>query len=61
MVRQNAVDCISRLTALPYAQLHPFKDLVCKGLAKVLDDPKRFVRRRAVVCRNQWCLLAVDG
>jgi hypothetical protein len=34
------------------------RQTVLAGLAPVLDDPKRAVRRRAAACRNKWTTLA---
>jgi DNA repair/transcription protein MET18/MMS19 len=37
-----------------YDLLHPYKTRVLKDLAKVLDDPKRAVRKEAVITRTNW-------
>jgi len=37
-----------------YDVLHPCKSTVIRELAKVLDDPKRSVRKEAVDARTQW-------
>lgn len=37
-----------------YDLLHPYKTRVLKELAKVLDDPKRAVRKEAVIARTNW-------
>jgi DNA repair/transcription protein MET18/MMS19 len=37
-----------------YDVLHPQKPLVLRELAKVLDDPKRTVRKEAVNARTNW-------
>lgn len=37
-----------------YDVLHPQKPLVLRELAKVLDDPKRAVRKEAVIARTNW-------
>ena len=56
LVRARAIDCLQVLTALPYHKLHPHKQSVVRGLVPALDDPRRAVRRRAVCCRNDWCV-----
>lgn len=58
LVRATAVDCLRGFTTLPYHKLHPVRQTVLAGLAPVLDDPKRAVRRRAAACRNEWTTLA---
>ena len=58
LVRATAVDCLRGFTSLPYHSLHAVKQAVLEGLAPVLDDPKRSVRRRAAACRNEWATLA---
>jgi len=37
-----------------YDVLHPYKPTVIRELEKVLDDPKRSVRREAVDARTSW-------
>lgn len=37
-----------------YDVLHPQKAAVVRELAKVLDDPKRAVRKEAVEARTNW-------
>ena len=37
-----------------YDVLHPQKALVVRDLAKVLDDPKKAVRKEAVEARTNW-------
>jgi len=37
-----------------YDVLHPYKAIVIRELAKVLDDPKRSVRKEAVDARTNW-------
>ncbi|KAG1780953.1 Dos2-interacting transcription regulator of RNA-Pol-II-domain-containing protein [Suillus placidus] len=37
-----------------YDLLHPYKTRVLKELAKILDDPKRAVRKEAVIARTNW-------
>ncbi|KAG1876711.1 ARM repeat-containing protein [Suillus subalutaceus] len=37
-----------------YDLLHPYKTRALKELAKVLDDPKRAVRKEAVIARTNW-------
>lgn len=43
---------------LDYPYLHPVKKAVLKGVARVLDDSKRAVRRIAVTVRNEWSVLS---
>jgi len=57
LVRATAIDCLRGCVKLPYHQLHPVRAAVVAGLLPVLDDPKRAVRRRAAVCRNEWITL----
>jgi len=37
-----------------YDVLHPYKAIVIRDLATVLDDPKRSVRKEAVDARTNW-------
>ncbi|KAG2141268.1 ARM repeat-containing protein [Suillus clintonianus] len=37
-----------------YDLLHPYKTRVLKELATILDDPKRAVRKEAVIARTNW-------
>ncbi|KAG2110359.1 ARM repeat-containing protein [Suillus discolor] len=52
------VAALKYLALLPgtvrYDLLHPYKTRVLKELAKVLDDPKRAVRKEAVVARYKY-------
>ncbi|KIK80675.1 hypothetical protein PAXRUDRAFT_833382 [Paxillus rubicundulus Ve08.2h10] len=54
-VRVAALKYLSLLPgAIRYDLLHPYKSEVLKDLAKVLDDPKRVVRKEAVNARTNW-------
>ena len=57
--RMMALTCLSWLATLPFAQVHPLKHTVIKGLAPVIDDSKRAVRRHAVRCRNDWYVKSI--
>jgi hypothetical protein len=58
LVRATAIECLHSFTALQYHKLHPVRAAVLAGLRASLDDPKRAVRRRAVVCRNDWMTMS---
>jgi DNA repair/transcription protein MET18/MMS19 len=34
--------------------IHPFKSRILRELALAVDDPKRLVRKEAVICRQKW-------
>ncbi|KAH7927892.1 ARM repeat-containing protein [Leucogyrophana mollusca] len=54
-VRTAALRYLSLLPGtVRYDLLHPYKSQVLKELAKVLDDPKRAVRKEAVYARTNW-------
>jgi DNA repair/transcription protein MET18/MMS19 len=54
-VRIASLHCLAILpTHLPFTSIDPFKKQVIRSLAKVLDDPKRAVRKEAVDCRHAW-------
>jgi len=53
-VRALALRCLWKLHALPHRVLHPMRDMVIKGLAVVLNDNKRAVRKLAAKVRNVW-------
>lgn len=54
-VRMLALQYLERLPSIiRYDILHPSKSIVVKGLGKVLDDPKRAVRKEAVDARTAW-------
>ncbi|KDR80617.1 hypothetical protein GALMADRAFT_240958 [Galerina marginata CBS 339.88] len=52
------ISALRYLAVLPkivrYDVLHPYKATVLRGLANVLDDPKRSVRKEAVDARTNW-------
>jgi DNA repair/transcription protein MET18/MMS19 len=41
-------------TVVPYSTIHPHRAGVLKELSKVLDDPKKSVRKEAVDARSIW-------
>lgn len=57
------VAALKYLALLPgtvrYDLLHPYKTRVLKELAKVLDDPKRAVRKEAVIARYGIIIFSV--
>lgn len=55
--RHDALDCLAKLSTIPYELIHPYKDVVLLQLLRVVDDRKRFVRRAAVRVRNKWSIL----
>ncbi|TMW63550.1 hypothetical protein Poli38472_002491 [Pythium oligandrum] len=55
--RRDALECLSKLSTIPYELIHPYKDTVLKQLLVCLNDRKRFVRHVAVRVRNQWSVL----
>ena len=56
-VRLAALDLLTKLAALPYAVLYPYRMQVVNDIAAALDDPKRPVRAAAASCRTHWFLL----
>ena len=56
--RQAAVYCLGALfDAVPYTHLHQYKNTIAAALRRVLDDPRRSVRKEAVRCKNVWALV----
>ncbi|EJD07612.1 ARM repeat-containing protein [Fomitiporia mediterranea MF3/22] len=54
-LRLSALKCLAVLpSAVRYDVLHPLKASVLRELGKSLDDPKRAVRKEAVVARAAW-------
>ena len=54
-VRYNALRCLRAFPGnVKETILLPYKNSVIRGLLKVLDDPKRHVRKEAVECRAVW-------
>lgn len=53
-VRIAALDALCALTVLPTHKLYPHARGVVRMLAEALDDKKRLVRVRAVLCRSKW-------
>jgi DNA repair/transcription protein MET18/MMS19 len=56
-VRMVAVQCLNDLIDAKPNPVQSIRTMVLKGLQKVLDDPKRLVRREAVNCRARWFML----
>jgi len=57
--RMAALDCLSKAAELPAQRIFPLAEKVTRTLARVLDDKKRLVRRKAVGCRAKW--LTIGG
>lgn len=53
-VRSAALECLLRLTTLPYTSLHPYRRRVAKAGAAACDDPRRLVRLQAARVRQAW-------
>jgi DNA repair/transcription protein MET18/MMS19 len=54
-VRVAALRYLGLIPAVvPYSTIHPHRALVLKELIKVLDDPKKVVRKEAVDARSIW-------
>jgi hypothetical protein len=58
-VRALSLKCLLEIIngEIPYSKLHPFKNLVVKGLSNVIDDRKRAVRYLAAKVRNEWIVI----
>lgn len=57
-VRIMALECIHGYPlTCPIHVLLPHKTDVVMQLAQCLDDPKRLVRKKAVVARSNWFLI----
>lgn len=56
--RAAALECLLAFSKFPYHKVHPFKSSIVNDLRKALDDNKRFVRKAAVLCRNEWIVLS---
>jgi len=53
----HILECLPKF--LPYHKLHPYRSAVSSALAKgALDDPKRVVRQKAVLCRERWVMFS---
>jgi hypothetical protein len=50
--RHLALEVLLALSVCPYPQLHPVRQVVIRGLARVCDDRKRAVRMLAAKVRN---------
>jgi hypothetical protein len=55
--RHQALEILLALSACPYPKLHPVRQLVITGLARVCDDRKRAVRMLAAKVRNVFFTL----
>ncbi|GJP69332.1 hypothetical protein CLOP_g270 [Closterium sp. NIES-67] len=55
-VRETAVECVTALAGLPHTQVFPHTKKVLRAMDARLDDPKRAVRRAAVMCKTTWCV-----
>jgi hypothetical protein len=55
--RHQALEVLLALSACPYPKLHPVRQLVTRGLARVCDDRKRAVRMLAAKVRNVFFTL----
>ena len=54
-VRHNALQCLRLFPGkVKDSNLLPYRNAVTRGLMKVLDDPKRHIRKAAVECRAAW-------
>lgn len=54
-VRHSALRCLRVFPGrVKESTLLPYRNMVIRGLIKVLDDPKRHVRKEAVECRSAW-------
>ena len=54
-VRLSALQCLRIFPGrVKDSTLLPYKNAVTRGLLRVLDDPKRVVRKEAVECRAKW-------
>lgn len=58
LVRQTAIQCLVAMTGVMHARIYPMRAQVLKAVSKVLDDPKRAVRREAVRCWQAWRSIA---
>ncbi|XP_034244485.1 MMS19 nucleotide excision repair protein homolog [Thrips palmi] len=56
-VRRMALNCMVLLSKLPTELLLPFRNEVIIGLESCLNDPKRLVRRDAVVALSRWTMM----
>ena len=55
MVRVIALRCLKAFPErMKEISLLPLKSVVTREIMKVLDDPKREVRKEAVACRAVW-------
>jgi hypothetical protein len=55
--RLQAIECLHIILRIPYAKIVPWRNVVVDGLQPALDDPKRAIRRQAVVTRNEWYMV----
>ena len=59
MSRTIALKCLLKIRYFPYTKIHPFKNLVVRGVGKVTDDNKRAVRLFAAKVRNEWMVIGL--
>jgi hypothetical protein len=55
--RIAALECLTVTATLPPSRIFPLAEDVIRGLVPVLDDRKRLVRGKAVLCRAAWFLI----
>ncbi|KAI8049972.1 Dos2-interacting transcription regulator of RNA-Pol-II-domain-containing protein [Syncephalis plumigaleata] len=59
MIRISALQFLALIPVhIRYHLLHPIKPRVLRVLARAVDDPKRSVRKEAVLCRHHWITLS---
>lgn len=56
-MRILALKLLSNVIKFPKLMVMPYKTDVISELSVVLDDPKRLVRKEAVLARNCWYML----
>ncbi|GAB2269368.1 hypothetical protein Dimus_004288 [Dionaea muscipula] len=58
LVRETAIQCLIAMSGVTHARIYPMRMQVLRAVSKVLDDPKRAVRREAVRCLQSWRSIA---
>ena len=53
-VRYNALECLIKLTNLPFQEIYPYRSRVLRRAKELCDDNKRRVRLQAVRCHTAW-------
>jgi hypothetical protein len=56
-VRICALECLEKLTELPFHVVYPCKDDTLRSLGLSIGDSKKAVRAVARRCRNKWFIL----